>query len=296
MSPTLSPIVRLVATDLDGTFLDPQGRVSARAAAAVRFARSQGIEVLAVTARAPWAMREIAAAAGMGDLAVCGNGAVLYDCRAGEVLEHLPLSRDLAIQLVRAVRKVLPGIVFASENIEAMVSERGLLDAEAAATWGLDSRTMVPDVADHLRGEVSVSKLLCHHPDRPAVAHELVVELVAGACGELASVTSAGPGWITIGAPGVTKAVGLAKACERLGISAGEVACVGDALNDVPMLAWVGTPVAVSNACPEVLALASRVLPSNAEDGVAQLLEELASAGSRSGPQVSSGSEVSSRG
>jgi hydroxymethylpyrimidine pyrophosphatase-like HAD family hydrolase len=74
----------------------------------------------------------------------------------------------------------------------------------------------------------------------------------------------------------VTKQAGLAKACERLGVGVPEVACVGDSMNDLPMLAWAGLALAVANARPEVLAVASRVLPSNAEDGVAQFLEALA--------------------
>ncbi len=268
--------VRLVATDLDGTFLRPDGTVSPRAAAAVRLARSQGIEVIAVTARAPWGMRHIAAQAGMGALAVCGNGAVLYDLGAREVLEHVPLGCEVAIRLVHAVREALPGMVFAAEGIEAMVSEDGLIAPEAAATWGLEADAMVSDIAVHLSAQDSVSKLLCHHPDREMQSDATIVGLVAGACGDLATVTSAGPGWITIGAPGVTKAVGLAKACELLGYESSEVACIGDALNDVAMLAWAGHPMAVANACVEVREIAGRVLASNAHDGVAQLLEQLA--------------------
>ncbi len=271
-----------MATDLDGTFLGPDGRVSPRAAAAVRLARSRGIEVIPVTARAPWATLAIAAEAGMGPVAVCANGAVTYDLVAGEVIEHTPLTVEVALRVVASVREALPGVLFASENVESMVAERGLLDASEARVWGLDVCQLAPDVEAHLSRGASVTKLLCHHPDRPVESGEsgesgeVALKLVVEACGALAEVTSAGAGWITIGTPGVTKAVGLAKVCGQLGLDGAQVVGVGDALNDVPMLSWVGQPLAVANACPEVLALAQRVLPSNAEDGVAELLESLA--------------------
>ncbi len=264
-----------MATDLDGTFLRPDGTVSARAAAAVRLARSVGIEVVPVTARAPWALLAIAAEAGFGPLAICGNGAVIYDLVAGELLGHLPLDAGVAVSVVSAAREALPGVLFASEGITSMVAEHGLIDPETASVWGLEVCEHVPDIVAHLRPDALVTKLLCHHPDRPVEAGELVLNQVAEACGPLAEVTSAGAGWITIGVAGVTKATGLATVCARLGLSAHEVIGVGDALNDVPMLAWVGHPVAVANACPDVLALADRVIPSNAADGVACLLEEL---------------------
>jgi Cof subfamily protein (haloacid dehalogenase superfamily) len=267
----------LVATDLDGTFLRPDGTVSARAAAAVRRARLVGIEVIPVTARAPWATLAVAVEAGFGPLAVCGNGAVIYDVMAGEVLAHLPLGAGAAASVVSAVREVLPGVLFASESITSMVAEHGLIDAESANVWGLEVCELVTDVMAHLGSDAPVTKLVCHHPDRPVESHELVLKQVVEACGPLAEVSSAGAGWITIGASGVTKAIGLAMACARLGLLANEVMGVGDALNDVPMLAWVGHPVAVANACPEVLALADRVVASNAADGVAALLEELSS-------------------
>ena len=76
-------------------------------------------------------------------------------------------------------------------------------------------------------------------------------------------------------ASGVSKASALAELCAVDGISTDGGRCRGDAINDVPMLMWAGTALCPSNALPEVLALADRVLPSNDEDGVASYLEGL---------------------
>ena len=94
---------------------------------------------------------------------------------------------------------------------------------------------------------------------------------------EEAHVTTSGA-WVELGAPQVSKAYALERVCDRLGVHVSEVLAVGDNHNDLPVLAWAGIAMAPANAIPEVLAVADRVLPSNADDGVAGVLEELAAA------------------
>ena len=53
----------------------------------------------------------------------------------------------------------------------------------------------------------------------------------------------------------------------------------GDELNDVSMLTWAGHAVAIDHAGPQVQAVADRIAPSNDDDGLAQVLEELITAG-----------------
>lgn len=62
--------------------------------------------------------------------------------------------------------------------------------------------------------------------------------------------------------------------CGRLGISPQETAAFGDANNDLDMLGFAGTAVAMPHGSKEVLACADLIAPSNAEDGVARVIEE----------------------
>jgi hypothetical protein len=89
------------------------------------------------------------------------------------------------------------------------------------------------------------------------------------------SVTSSGLDWVELAAEGISKAYGTWRLCQRLGIDRTEVLAIGDYYNDLPLLGWAGRTAAPANALPEVLAAAQLTIPSNAEDGVAQLLEEL---------------------
>ncbi len=221
-----------------------------------------------VTGRPPRTMRPIAQDAGVTGLAVCSNGAIIYDLADDAVVDRWPLDPDVVAQLVRQLREAIPGIVFALEY--------GLLFGREHA-YPTPPKDIIPP-QEMLVDEIfvlarqSAVKLIAHHPEIPA---EDLLEIAQNVAGALALATYSGVGFIEISAPGVHKAWALEKLCERLSIHAKEVIAFGDMPNDLPMLAWAGHGVAVANAHPSVLQQADEVTLSNMEDGVAVVLERL---------------------
>ena len=71
----------------------------------------------------------------------------------------------------------------------------------------------------------------------------------------------------------MTKATTLARVAASEGHGALHVVAAGDGPNDVPMLAWAGTSYAMANGHPDVLDIATHVLPSNDDEGVADLID-----------------------
>ncbi|MGI0504296.1 HAD-IIB family hydrolase, partial [Burkholderia sp. ZZQ-2] len=72
-----------------------------------------------------------------------------------------------------------------------------------------------------------------------------------------------GAPFVEVMAEGVTKATGLARLCEHLGIDRADVVAFGDALNDVEMLRWAGHGVAMADAEPLVHDAADETTASN---------------------------------
>ncbi|QIA26589.1 HAD-IIB family hydrolase [Thermaerobacter sp. PB12/4term] len=93
--------------------------------------------------------------------------------------------------------------------------------------------------------------------------------------GRALRLTHSGPGSFDLLPPGTHKAAGLQRLAARLGIGREQVVAVGDNDNDCEMLRWAGLGVAMGNADPAVRECAGRVTASNAEDGVARLIEEV---------------------
>jgi hydroxymethylpyrimidine pyrophosphatase-like HAD family hydrolase len=80
---------------------------------------------------------------------------------------------------------------------------------------------------------------------------------------------------VEIAPAGADKGIGLAWLCRHLGIDHDDVWVFGDEINDLPMFAVAGHRVAVANAHPTVRDSADEVTASNADDGVAVVIERL---------------------
>jgi Cof subfamily protein (haloacid dehalogenase superfamily) len=259
---------RLVASDLDGTLLLPDETVSERTRAALAAARAAGVTVVLVSGRQPRSLGPIAERIGVGGIAICANGALVWDLDSGTMVDSTPLAADLAAGLVQALRDAIPGVLFAVELEDRFGREAGWNDGAAVAPDALEA-----DALELICGPVI--KLLVRHPTLPFAE---VAERARQAVGEDAVATWAGLRLVEISAAGVTKAFALERLCHRLGIAAAEVVAVGDMPNDLAMLNWAGTAVAVANATQEVLDAADEVTAANTDDGVALLLERILAA------------------
>lgn len=260
--------MKLVGTDIDGTILPPSGQFSDRTRAALAALGPAGIALVLVTARPPRWVDAIASSLGVDGLAVCGNGAVVYDMGERAIVDAVGVPTETLLLVAARLRAALPGVVFAIESPHGFSREPGFpVNEQNLAPHAVAPLEELPAVRDG-----SVFKVL-------ALMHETVADdLLAVAlplCEGLleASHSSSVAPLIELAPLGVTKAFGLARQAERFGIAAADVVAFGDAPNDLPMLEWAGTSYAVANAHADVLAVATHSTASVSEDGVAQVLE-----------------------
>ena len=257
-------MIRLVATDLDGTLLRADGSFSERTLAALARVQEAGIGVVFVSARSPRTVPLDAERAGVRGYAICGNGAITYDLAERRIVAHRPLRPETATRVVTALREAAPGVAFGCE-LE--------LDFGHEPTYVRGEPAYPAQVLDALElARRPVTKLVAQHRTLPLAE---LLALATGSVGGEAVVTVSGTQFVEVNAPGVTKAAAVEDLAERLEIVRDEVIAFGDNLNDIPLLVWAGRGVAVANAHPEVLAAADEVTLSNDEDGVARVLESL---------------------
>jgi Cof subfamily protein (haloacid dehalogenase superfamily) len=266
-------MLRLVASDIDGTIVRNDKNVSARTRRAVAQIQAAGVVVVLVTARPAHTAETLAQAVGVTGLALCSNGAVTYDLTRQEIVRHTPLAVETARRLIRALREAEPDVCFAFIRGRRFACELGYqrIADPADHADGFLASAVLGDALD-LCAEAP-TKLVARHPTIP------VDELLARVHGLGLSgfeATHSGASFVEVAAAGVTKAWALATLCRDLGIGAHEVVAFGDAPNDLPMLRWAGRGIAVANAHPTVLAAVDEVAPSNQDDGVATVLERLA--------------------
>ena len=75
--------------------------------------------------------------------------------------------------------------------------------------------------------------------------------------------------------PSVSKWQGILHVAARHHIKPEEIVAIGDGINDMAMVKNAGLGVAMGNAHPDLMKCAAKVIGPNAEDGLAQFLEEL---------------------
>jgi Cof subfamily protein (haloacid dehalogenase superfamily) len=262
----------LVATDVDGTLLDPDDRVTPRAAAVIGRLVASGAGFVLVTGRPPRWIPPVVAQLAVARLAVCANGAVLYDAADDRVLWSRTFPPETLAELAAAVEDTLPGGGLAVERVGGSAFdgtvEQFVAEPDYEHAWPNPDHAAADRTA--LLAEPAVKMLV----RASSMSSDAMVAALRPAVGGVADVTFSHPrGLVELSPPGVTKATGLAEVARRLDVSPADVVAFGDMPNDLEMLAWAGHGVAMGNAHPALLEVADEVTASNAEDGLATVLE-----------------------
>lgn len=270
----MTPAIRLVGLDLDGTVLDSQKRLTPRTAAAIRRAIAAGCAVLPATGRNRGGLPEAFVRIPGVRWAVLANGAVVMDLAANEVVIENPLPKADALAAFALLEPYdlmldvyLEGKAFTSRAAFARLKQ---FAPAAMLEYFRATRTVLDDLPGWLAAQTApIEKLTMLFRD---LAQRQSAWQRLEAAGRWA-VTSSIPNNIELNAVGVDKGMALLALAERLGLHKEQVMACGDSSNDLAMLRAVGLPVAMGNASGEVKALASVVTGTNDEDGVAQALE-----------------------
>jgi hypothetical protein len=262
----------MIATDVDGTLLDADERVTPRTRAAVRAAVDAGTQFVLATGRPPRWIAPVVDALGFAPMAVCANGAVVYDPSTDRILSARTLSAEVLAQLAVVAMRVIPGAGLAVERVGH--SAHDAATPQFVSSPGYEHAWLNPD-----NTEVSLDDLL----SAPAV--KLLIRKAGARSADMAAALakhlgiegdltySTNNGLIEVVPLGISKATGVEEVARPLGITAEDIVAFGDMPNDVPMLRWAGLGVAMGNAHPEAMEAADEVTAPNTDDGLARVLE-----------------------
>lgn len=262
----------MIASDVDGTLLDDDEKITTRTRAAVRAAVDSGAHFVLATGRPPRWIRPVVDDLGFAPMSVCANGAVIYDPSTDTIISARTLSADVLGELAEIATRVIPGAGLAVERVGS--SAHDAATPQFVSSPGYEHAWLNPD-----NTEVSVEDLL----SAPAV--KLLIRRAGASSAEMAAALtkhvgiegditySTNNGLIEVVPLGISKATGVEELARPLGLTADDIVAFGDMPNDVPMLRWSGHGVAMGNAHPEALAAADEVTAPNNDDGLARVLE-----------------------
>jgi len=267
--------IRLLALDIDGTLVGGDLALRDRTAAAVRAAVERGVSVSLVTGRMATSARDFAEVLGLVEPIVAQQGAVIREMTPpgtrgiGRLLRHTPLDGEVAREALIWSRDVC-GLDPHINHLERLVIRADDPRAEDYSAFLGVRAVLAPDLPAWISGPVTKIIAVGDEPG-PVDALAAARRVFAGR----AQPTVSHPRYLEFVAPGVTKGRALHWLARRAGVPLSQVMAIGDQYGDLEMLAEAGHGVAMAGAPAPVQAAARYIAPPLAEEGAAQMIEDL---------------------
>ncbi|MCL2371899.1 MAG: Cof-type HAD-IIB family hydrolase [Defluviitaleaceae bacterium] len=243
--------IKMIVTDLDGTFLRDDKTVSDYTRDVFRRCREKGIKLVFATGRSSY--RQIPRELFDGE--VLSNGAVAFV--GDERIYHKPMP-------IAQARKLLTTAENAGMYIVASRGDRHLANFNLREATG------------YLDGEIADFNKLDFEPhiifSSAKTAQE--IEFFENNLPENYHMIVFKDGMALIAREEAVKSKAVAAVAGYWGIKPAEIAGFGDDLNDIDLLQYCGVGVAMANAQDETKQVANQICDTNENDGVARWIEE----------------------
>ena len=272
------PSIRLLATDIDGTLLNPQFQISEGDLEALRRAHSAGIEIVLVTGRRHSFALPIAKQLGFDLWLISSNGAVTRSL-SGVTFHRDLMPAETCRRLCGAMQRFRGNTVltFDKETKGAIALERLDELGVSIRRWlekNMEYIEFVVPIEDALVTD-PVQAMFCGSMDRMKPALRALE--AAGMDGQITVLRTEYPArdlsMIDVLHVGCSKGHALERWAAYRGYHRDEVMAVGDNHNDVQMLEFAGHPVIMGNACEELLGRGWRITRANDACGVAAAVD-----------------------
>lgn len=266
--------IKLIAIDIDGTLLTPELTISERVKETVAKAKANGIKIVLCTGRPLPGANEYLDALELkneGDYAITYNGALVQDTYTQEVLSHHTLDINDFYAIEEMSRKI--GVHYHATTGDAMYTSNKDISYYSVREAMLTRMPLKYRTVSEMDKAISVSKMMMI--DDPAVLDEGVKQLPQAFL-DTYTVLRSEPFYLEVLHPSASKGKALKSLTELLGLTNDEVMAIGDNENDLDMIAYAGMGVAMGNAVPKVKEQAVYITDTNANDGVATVIEKFA--------------------
>lgn len=269
----------LYVSDLDGTLLQPDARLSDETVTLLNRAIGNGKLFTCATARTPATVAPILHGVDMQIPAIVMTGAAWWDTHTGHYSNRKLISEEAAVKLLEVYRRTdTPTFVYFLQ--EDMITIRHIGPLSELQKRFMEERAHTPfkrleitstghsDFPEHPDNVILLYSML---PNEPALRALRETEKIAGIhpqfyhdfYGEDTAILEAF-------SPEATKAKAMRTLAKELG--ADRIVAFGDNINDLPMMAEADLSVAVENALPEVKSAADITIGPNTANSVANFI------------------------
>ncbi|MFI3206873.1 MAG: HAD family hydrolase [Clostridia bacterium] len=270
-------MIRLLAFDLDGTILLNHNEIPRENLKVLEKASAKGVYIVPTTGRIKTFIPTFISDLDFIKYAITANGGGAYNIRTDECLYEASISQSQAIEISKIIEKYNLYVEFyldgnahsLKQDVETAMSKHKMPESKR---YFLSKKYFYYDnISEFLSNpKNNYQKInLTYVPSN--IREEVIKEInkTADLC-----VTSSICDNIEINHKNATKALGINALCKHLGISKDEVMTIGDGSNDISMLKWAGTSVAMGNAIDEAKAVSKYITDDCINMGFAKAVEK----------------------
>ncbi len=266
---------KLIVSDMDGTLLNDQKKVSENTKIAIRQLEAHKAKFTLATGRIYPAAKSYADDLGITTPLICCNGAVIIDPLTDEVLYGRPISKEVGLQIIKVCEAY--GVyyhLYDKNTIYSTRMEKAIAYYEAFSKTLPDAyriQTEIVESAEGLFDQTEIYKIGAYYDNTErALEMRKTLENIPGVSGFKSLDTM-----FDVLMKDTNKGTALRHLCGLLGIPINEVVAFGDNENDLEMLQAAGYGIAMENAEDFVKDVADHVADSNEADGVGRAIENL---------------------
>lgn len=270
--------IKIIATDLDGTLMAPDHMsITPRTMKALTDAHDAGVKLAISTGRALSLIGDVRKKLPFVDYIIYSNGAGVYDCKAQKNIDNELIPFKKAAQLAALFDR--SGVVYHVYSRGEVYMKKSFADVYAAdmaipkdfRDFLKQNTVLCDDIVSQMQtgGAELLAAYFMNDSTRREIL-DLIKEL-----GGLSHVSSIMDN-IEIMSADAGKGHALDAICRQNGCTADNAMSFGDAQNDCSMLEYAAYSFAMANGDDACKKSAKFITASNAEDGVAQMIEKYA--------------------
>ena len=261
-------MIQLIASDLDGTLLDPNGQLPQHTFDVITPIVERGVLFIPASGRQYESLKQLFSPLQEKTAFICENGALVKYMGATIHLDPLP---DESVKRILSAAKNIPDVhvILCGEKTAFVESDYEPFFSHTAIAYPCHKK--VDSLLNAVGQEPCCKIALYSTVNARTQAYPAILPYLGG---EL-SVTLSGGHWCDVMHVTANKGRALKALQRRLGISPDACIAFGDHLNDLELLRACKTTFAPQNAQPEIKAVAGEIIPSNADMGVLFTLKRL---------------------
>ncbi len=265
-------MIKLFAFDIDGTLLDNNSKVTDESREALKKLDDAGIKVVLASGRVFPSIKYNQKLLGIPGPIVATNGS-LISLDGREIYKSYYIEDDLLKNLYEFCLEYKMDFHFYDEdnyytnrlNLDRIKHLK--IDNDFGMNYQVDLIIKNDPVSYLINQGKKAIKFQISGIDEKEISKEKIIDLLEKDFGKDLYITASGDSLLEIGNKNATKWTSIEEICDKLGIYTNEVAAIGDAYNDIPMVKGAGLGFAMGNAKDKLKEVADVIVADNESGG-----------------------------